>query len=183
MPKRISVLSLLALLAACGSGASDTQKPNGATAPAAPSPELTKLVLASQPAGAVSVLEAKKLATADACAVSGRIANIVPGFAVLKLMDSSLPYCGEKNKEGNCKTPWDYCCESKDTQTSHSLLVEVRDANGKPIAGNVGDLRLLDAITVAGRLTKDEHGNHVLLATGWHRDTRPELPDHVKWPQ
>ena len=113
---------------------------------------------------------------------SGRIANVVAGFAVFTLMDSSLPYCGEKNKEDGCKTPWDYCCESSDTRTANSLLVEVRDAKGKPIAGSLGDLRLLDAVTVVGKLTKDEHGNHVLLATGWHRDARPELPADLRWP-
>lgn len=53
---------------------------------------------------------------------------------------------------------------------------DVADAKGKPLAGSLGDLRLLDAVTVVGKLTKDEHGNHVLLATGWHRDARPELP-------
>jgi hypothetical protein len=129
------------------------------------------------------VSDAKKAGAADARSVSGRIANVVPGFAVFTLMDSSLPYCGEKNKEDGCKTPWDYCCESAETRTSNSLLVEVRDTKGKPITGSLGDLRLLDAVTVVGKLTKDEHGNDVLLATGWHRDARPELPANLRWPQ
>ena len=128
------------------------------------------------------MLDARKGGAADSRVVSGRIANVVSGFAVFTLMDSSLPYCGEKNKEDGCKTPWDYCCESSDTRTANSLLVEVRDAKGKPIAGSLGDLRLLDAVTVVGKLTKDEHGNHVLLATGWHRDARPELPADLRWP-
>ena len=164
------------VVAGCGGDA-----PKSVT-PAAVSPELAKLALATKPAGAVSVVDARKGGAADSCAVSGRIANVVAGFAVFTLMDSSLPYCGEKNKEDGCKTPWDYCCESSDTRTANSLLVEVRDAKGKPVAGSLGDLRLLDAVTVVGKLTKDEHGNHVLLATGWHRDARPQLPADLRWP-
>jgi hypothetical protein len=168
----------LVLAAACGGDAPKSPPPAQPPAPA-----LAKLALASKPNGAVAVVEAKKAGAADACVVSGRVANLVPGFAVFTLMDLSLPYCGEKNKEDGCKTPWDYCCDSADTRTANSLLVEVRDANGKPIAGSLGDLRLLDAVTVAGKLTKDEHGNHVLLATGWFRDARPELPANLRWPQ
>ena len=163
--------------AGCGGGG-DAKSPPPATA----APELAKLALAAKPAGAVSVQDARKAGAADSRTVTGRIANVVPGFAVFTLMDSSLPYCGEKNKEDGCKTPWDYCCESVDTRTANSLLVEVRDGKGKPIAGSLGDLRLLDVVTVVGKLTKDEHGNHVLLATGWHRDARPDLPTDLRWP-
>ncbi len=167
-----------AALTGCGGG-SDVQQP--APTPAVAS-ELAKHALATKPAGAVSVLDARKTGAADVATVTGRIANLVPGLAVFTLMDTSLPYCGETNKDDGCKTPWDYCCESKDTRTANSLLVEVRDGAGKPIAGSSSDLRLLDAVTVVGKLTKDEHGNHVLLATGWHRDARPELPADVRWP-
>lgn len=171
-------LVCLSLVVAVGCGG-DAPK---SVAPAAVAPELAKLALVSKPAGAVSVQDARKAGAADSSTVTGRIANVVPGFAVFTLMDTSLPYCGEKNKEDGCKTPWDYCCESVDTRTANSLLVEVRDAKGEPLAGSLGDLRLLDVVTVVGKLTKDEHGNHVLLATGWHRDARPELPADLRWP-
>lgn len=174
----VLVCLTFAVLAGCGGGADAPKSPP----PAAAAPELAKLALAAKPAGAVSVQDARKAGAADSRTVTGRIANVVPGFAVFTLMDTSLPYCGEKNKEDGCKTPWDYCCESVETRTANSLLVEVRDAKGKPLAGSLGDLRLLDAVTVVGKLTKDEHGNHVLLATGWHRDARPELPADLRWP-
>ena len=70
-----------------------------------------------------------------------------------------------------------------ETRTANSLLVEVRDGSGNPMAGSIGDLRLLDAVTVVGKLTQDDHGNHLLLATGWHRDARPDVPSGVRWPQ
>ena len=93
-----------AVAAGCGGGDASKSPP-----PAAAAPELAKLALAAKPAGAVSVQDARKAGAADSRTVTGRIANVVPGFAVFTLMDSSLPYCGEKNKEDGCKTPWDYC--------------------------------------------------------------------------
>ena len=147
-------------------------------------PDLAALQLPAQPAGAVSVLDARKGGPAERAVVSGRVASLVGGYVAFTLMDKSLPYCGETNKEDSCKTPWDYCCESGETRTAHSLVVEARGADGKPLRaqGDVG-LRLLDAVTVTGKLSKDEHGNHVLVATGWHRDERPSLPADVRWPR
>lgn len=172
--------TVLALSFAVFAGCSSDDAPKAA--PLAVAPELARIALPAKPAGAVPVLDAKRAGPTDACAVTGRIASIVPGFAVFTLMDASLPYCGEKNQEDRCKTPWDYCCESASTRAAHSLLVEVRDARGKPSAGSLGDLRLLDVVTVAGRLVKDEHGNSVVIATGWHRDERPDLPPDLRWP-
>ena len=164
-------------LTACGG------EPQAQPAPAtAPTPTIAGMLLASEPAGALGIAASKQKGPADQVVVTGRVANLVPGAAVMTLMDLAIPYCGETNKEDHCKTPWDYCCESVETRTANSLLVEVRDGKGKPIAGSLGDLRLLDVVTVIGKLTKDEHGNHVLLATGWHRDARPELPADLRWP-
>ena len=56
------------VVAGCGGDA-----PKSVT-PAAVSPELAKLALATKPAGAVSVLDARKGGAADSRVVSGRIA-------------------------------------------------------------------------------------------------------------
>ena len=168
------------LVAAC----EREQAPPAPVTPRQGAPELASLALPSKPAGAVSVLDAKKTGASDKAVVTGRVANLVSGFAVFTLMDASLPYCGEKNKEDSCKTPWDYCCESGETRTAHSLVVEARGADGKPLKSQGPlDLRLLDAVTVTGKLGKDEHGNHVLVASGWHRDERPNLPGDLRWPR
>jgi nitrogen fixation protein len=29
----------------------------------------------------------------------------------------------------------------------------------------------------------DEHGNHTVLATGWYREQRPNLPADTRWPE
>ena len=65
-----------------------------------------------------------------------------------------------------------------------SLLVEARDDAGKPIqTPALPNLRLLDKVKVTGKLTKDDFGNLVLLASGMFRSDRPLAPDYVKWPE
>jgi hypothetical protein len=175
--KSLFSMSLCVVLAACGGGEA-SQSPAKS-----PSPAVTALMLKSEPANAIGVGAAKQKGPADQVAVTGRIFTITPGFAQLQLMDLELPYCGEKDKSDTCPTPWDYCCD-KPKIPANSLLVEARGADGKPLAtASLGDLRLLDRVTVAGKLARDEHGNLALLATGWFRVERPTLADHVKLPQ
>lgn len=177
MTNWITTLSVGVLLAACGGGG------NGAPIPVAPSAAVAALQLAQEPAGAIGVLAAKEKGPAAAAVVTGRLASSVQGLAAFTLMDLAIPYCGETNPEDHCKTPWDYCCETAETRTKNSLVVEARDAGGKPLATPGLGLRLLDRVVVTGRLTKDEHGNFTLLATGWYRQQRPELPGDLRWPQ
>lgn len=178
---KTSLVSLFLGVVSAACGGEPAAKPPTAQPPSA---AVAALLLQKEPAEALGVAAAKQKGPADAVAVTGRVANLVPGFAVMTLMDLAIPYCGETNKEDLCKTPWDYCCETKDTRTANSLLVEVRGADGKPLATpSLGDVRLVDHVTVTGRLVRDEHGNSVLLATGWFRKARPELPDYVNWPQ
>lgn len=171
-----ALLGSAVLLSACGSE-------SAAPSAAADVPVLRELTLAKKPADAAGVVAAKQRGAAPNCVVSGRVAKLVPGHAVFTLMDSALPFCGETAKEDDCKTPWDYCCETPKARAASSMLVEFRDAQGKPRAGRLDDLRLLDAVTVAGKLEVDAHGNHVLVADGWFRDARPELPADVRWPR
>lgn len=173
-------LFLVPLFAAGCGGSSNTSAP--AVPPA--SPAVAKFVLGADPGTAVGVDAARQAGASDAVTVQGRIANIVKGYAVFTLMDTSLPYCGETNKEDHCPTPWDYCCETAKTRTDHSMVVELRSADGKPLSTPaLPDLRLLDTVKVTGKLSQDAAGNYVLAATGVFRTQRPELPDTVRWPQ
>lgn len=177
MFSRVLCLSLLSLITACSA------KENGPkTEP--PSAAAQKDALATDPGPAIDVDTAKANGPADKVIVEGRVCDITKGFAVMKLMDGKLDYCGEINKEDNCPTPWDYCCDSKDERVAHSLLVEVRDAAGKPLATpSLPKMRLVDKVKVTGKIIKDEHGNLVLLADGLYHVERPSLPDYIKWPE
>lgn len=176
---RCSSFSLLLLLGACGADAA-----SGPPAVAA-NPAIVKLVLAKNPGDAMPVKAAKAKGATERVVVSGRIGmRIEPGLAMFTLVDTELPYCGEKNTGDNCKTPWDYCCESKETILANSLLVEVRGADGKPIATPaLPEMRLLDAVKVTGKLITDDHGNLALLADGLFRVQRPKVPNDLRWPQ
>ena len=166
----------MALLAACGGSDRPTAQPPSAAAVA--------LVMPTPPADAVPVAAAKQRELDQELVVRGRIAQTVPGRFVFTLMDTSLPFCGEKDPSDKCPTPWDYCCETKATRRERSLLVEARGADGQPIATpSLPDLQLLDVVLVRGRLSADAQGNRVLLASGVHRVERPIVPDYVRWPQ
>lgn len=171
-------LLLLSVLGACGG--SGTMLIAGPPA----SPEAAKLHLAADPGSALAVVDAKQKGAQPEVVVTGRVASIVKGQFAFSIMDLSVPYCGETNKEDHCKTPWDYCCESKERIAANSLFVESRGADGKPIpTPGLPDLLLLDQVKVKGKLEADAHGNLVLLATGVWRADRPRLPDDVRWPR
>ncbi len=161
---RLCLLACLWLLAACGdkAPASTAVKP---------------------PPGAEAVKVAKAAGARDKVTVYGRIWELNAGAAAFQMMDTALPYCGEKNPDDHCKTPWDYCCESPDKRRDNSLLVEVRGADGKPLAAALTDLRLLDVVKVTGKITVDEHKNQVLLADAVVRHDRPDVPADLEWPK
>ena len=94
MLKQSLALSLLAVLAACSKQALETTDAPAATATA-------KFELSADPGAATSVVKAKADGAKDHVVVEGRIYDITKGFAVLKLMDMELDYCGEVNKEGD----------------------------------------------------------------------------------
>jgi hypothetical protein len=141
------------------------------------------LVLATDPGETTSVVDAKVNGKAAKVVIEGRIRDIVRGYAAFTLMDLERPYCGEVRAEG-CLTPWDYCCDASAVIAANSLLVEARNADGKPIpTPALPDLRLLDTVKVTGEMIQDDKGNYTLLATGIFRTGRPILPDDIRWPQ
>jgi hypothetical protein len=93
--------------------------------------------LASSPAGAKAVAEVKKSAAAgQEVVLTGRIGGrkdpFVSGRAMFMLSDRSIPSCEETHGPG-CATPWDYCCEPKETVLGGTLTVQIVGADGKPL--------------------------------------------------
>jgi hypothetical protein len=175
--KRIPWLLVL-VIAACGG---DKEPASPETKPAAKSPDL---LLTSDPGDALTVAEARDAAPREGVAVIGRVATIVDGLAAFQLVDESLEYCGQVNKEDKCGTPWDYCCYQAEERAAHTAVVEVRGADGEVLDMDaLPGLRLLDLVVVKGDLIKDEQGNVTVVATGWYRRTRPELADWVELPE
>ena len=174
---RFCLLALIVAPLACGEKDAPTK------ADAAPASTTTKFTLAKDPGPAISVNDAKAAAPRDEVVVEGRIDNIVDGYVTFNLVDASLAYCGQVTAE-DCPTPWDYCCFAPDKKSAATLTVEVNGPDGEVVEmESIPGLRLLDRVAVKGRLSKDEHGNVTVHATGWYRRDRPTLPDHVRWPE
>jgi hypothetical protein len=130
--------------------------------PAKPSTETSKpaaadsalpatLWLATEPASAKPVAEIKQSAAAGQdVVVFGRIGGskepFVSGRAMFTLADRSIPSCVEKHGPG-CATPWDYCCEAKDTVLASTITVQVTGADGKPLKTGLSDVHGLKPLT------------------------------------
>ena len=141
----------------------------------------------ADPGPGVSVKKVKEMGSGEEVLVEGRVSNMVKGLHAYNLVDDSLYYCGKGGVEDQCKTPWDYCCVDAGERAAATISVEVRDANGKVLpmgrSGPVVDLRLLDLVTVKGKIEKDEHGNVTIVETMRYIRERPELPDGLHWPE
>ncbi len=153
----------------------------------APQPE-TKTFKLADPGRGVSVKKVKEMGPGEEVLVEGRVSNMVKGLHAYNLVDDELYYCGRGGKEDDCKTPWDYCCVDAGERAAATISVEVRDANGKVLPmGRPGpvhaDLRLLDLVTVKGKIEKDEHGNVTIVETMRYVRERPELPGDLHWPE
>ncbi len=151
--------------------------------PAAVTDSSPSFTLSEKPADAISVLAAKGKAEGEAVVVTGRVSDMVKGFAAFTLTDDSVAYCGKGEEDCGCPTPWDYCCEEEAAKAGR-LPVELRDAKGDPVTAEETGLRLLDLVIVKGTLAKTESGGlMILVKDGWFRAERPTLPDGLKWPQ
>jgi len=191
--RSIALPLALAVLALAGCSKEDTPKAapaSGATGtsgtPPAGSPKAaggTSYLLAADPTGGLSVLDAKAAAPRAGVVVVGRVKELTPGYAAFTLTDLSLQYCGQTEAEG-CPTPWDYCCTANDKIAEATIGVTVPGAGDEPVKlAKIPDFRNADVVVVTGDLVKDADGNPRLLAKGWFRRERPKLPDSVLFPQ
>ena len=163
----IATLNLLALatIAGCGDNAStSTTTPDAGVTPAA-------WQLDAAPDGAVDIIAAKATAQAgDTIAIRGKIGGrmqpLSPASGLIVLMDDSVPSCAD-NPGDSCSTPWDYCCETPETLTAGGATVQVRDADGNPVALPEGALSELDELVVVGTVAPRANDQTlVLLASG-----------------
>ncbi len=119
------------------------------------------LFMAEAPKDAMSVAEAK--ADADASGevvvrgrIGGRKEPFVDGAAVFLLADASMKACNELHGDG-CKTPWDYCCEPRDSLAAKTATVQVVGEDGKPLRVGLeeeGGLEPLATVVVVGEIAK-----------------------------
>lgn len=133
------------------------------------------MFLPEAPPGARDIADAKPGAKpGDTLTLRGRIGGskepFVEGRAVFTLVDTRLKACGE-GKEECCKTPWDFCCETREEITRNLATIQVVGDDGKPLKrglNGVNGLKPLATVTIVGAVT--DAGNDVLVvrASGMH---------------
>lgn len=177
-PRLVLTLALTLTLAACGSETTTD------TLPSLPAAGATAVLVDTDYADAVSVLDAKGMQAGDEVVVYGRIADMPTEYVAFRVTDDELNYCGRGTDcEGTCKTPWDYCCIQKETVAAASMPVEMHDKDGNPVKRAGADLRLLDLVAMKGTLTKTESGGMMLVVKdGLYKRERATVKDHVVFP-
>jgi hypothetical protein len=165
-----AVLSVAAItIVGCGWEQSKTA-PSASAEPQAA--DGAKYLLSAEPAGAHSVIDARKEAKHDdEVVVVGRIGGSqnpwIENRAVFSIVDSSLKACSDIPGDG-CKTPWDYCCQTDQLPTS-TTLVKFVDETGNPLNVDARELlkvKELQTVVVRGKAKRDDAGNLTVLADG-----------------
>lgn len=133
------------------------------------------------PADAKDVTEAKKagpMKKGDKVVLRGVVGGsrdpFVPKRAMFTLMGAGLKPCSA-NPEDKCKTPWDYCCETRADIAANSATIRVTDDKGGILrtemkgrmAGGVA-IRELSEVIVVGTVAVADKGVLVVDATAIH---------------
>jgi hypothetical protein len=171
MGTRLAFAASLTLLVGCGTQASQAPAGDGSATNA--SAAGAAYLLDTEPAAAIGVKQARADAKHDEpVTLVGRIGGDtnpwIDGQAAFLIVDSALKPCNEKHDD-SCPTPWDYCCDAPADLTANKALVEIVDADGKPIATGAKELlgvKELQTVVVQGTAKRDEAGNLTVLAAG-----------------
>jgi hypothetical protein len=127
------------------------------------------------PAGAVPLRDAKNSASVGdrvvlEARIGGRAEPFTESAAVFLIADPSLPNCAELHGDG-CPTPWDYCCEPKDSLMKNLATVQIVDDAGRPLRGSVRGVHGLDPlarIIVVGTVRASDGPTFVIDASEIH---------------
>lgn len=150
-------------------GCDENSQSTTTTAPQAAASSSWKLD--TMPDGALPVAEAKADAIeGDQITLVGRIGGrtepVTASSGLFIVMDPSIPSCAD-NPEDGCAKPWDYCCETQQTITANAATIQLRDAQGNPVALADGDLEPLSRVTVVGTVApRPNNDTLIVYATG-----------------
>ena len=163
-------------LTACEQEQAATETPAATSAKTTLSALPAGLFVSTPPAGARGVGEVKADATATGEVVihgrlGGRKEAFVNGVAVFLLADASMKSCNELHAD-SCPTPWDYCCEPRESLSAKTATIQVVGPDGKPVRTSLEGqhgLTPLTEVTVAGTVAlRDDAGTLVINANRIH---------------
>lgn len=156
-------VGLLLLGAACG-GEATKPEVKDVTVP-------VSYVLATEPAGAETPGQLRESGKTGEVTVVGRVGGdrvvFVENRAIFTLVDPSLDPCHE---DEGCPHPWDYCCTEQTVLKNKSVTVELHQ-DGKIIKSSIQGFHGLDhlkTVVAVGTLKRDDAGNQILIASGFH---------------
>lgn len=164
-----TALALALVLSACGEKSVPTATPSD--------PRLEAVFVSAEPAGAVSVIEARKQpGPGTEVTVIGRVAGAMEpfskDFATLVLADDTVMTC-DRNPGDACETPWDACCVEPKVLAASRLSVQVSGADGRPLGGTlkgVKGLKELDQLVIKGTVAPGSTAENLIIeATGIFR--------------
>ena len=176
MKKYALLLMIVIGIVVVGCERKETAAVTSASGSGAPVALPAGLVLASAPTEAKTVKEIRTAGKdGDEVVMRGVIAGrkdpIAENRAVLTLLDPAVPTCNKMTGPmGDCKTPWDACCETTDVLTANSATVQVVDESGmvlKTGLGQVAGVKPLKEVVVKGKLHVSPDGKAAVVdATG-----------------
>lgn len=175
MSRFAAVPALCALLVAGCSESGPGEGP-GATAGVAAGKGSGWLV-SVEPAGAVAVGDAKaSVEEGQEVVIRGRIGGrkdpMSAGSPVFLIVDLDVPHCGQIPGD-TCPTPWDYCCEPRESLTANSATVQLVGEDGKPLSVDpkAAGLSPLDEVVVVGKVgPRPTPGVLTIFATAVYRN-------------
>ena len=173
----------LALAGAAMTVGCEPEKPPAPVTPPPPQPTAADasalpqdLFLDKAPEGAVELAAAKKsVKPGDEIVVRGRIAGqeepIADNRAILTLLDAAVTTCDELPGD-TCPTPWDACCEPRDSLQASTATIQIVDASGRPLKTGlrgINGIEPLKELVVVGTVKDGSDANNLVInATGIH---------------
>ena len=154
-----TILMAAILLATLSVGGCDEQESAPTSAPAAKGEALpADAVLDSSPGESTPITQLKQTAKEGdtvtiRAKIGGDVRPFVSGRAVLTVVDATLAQSCGVDPNDPCQTPWDYCCTAPDELRPHMAMVQLVDAEGRPLKVNLEgspSLKPLDTIVVRG---------------------------------
>ena len=129
------------------------------------------LFLDAAPDGALELAAAKKSAkVGEEIVVRGRIAGhkdpLAPNRAILTLLDSAVLTC-DRMPGDSCATPWDACCEPRESLQANVATIQVVDASGSPLKTGLrgtNGIEPLKEVTIVGKVRSGDAGALVIDA-------------------
>ena len=178
---KIGAVATVVLSVGCSKQGNDADNANNAAEhhrkAAAHASALVGFMLDEKPAGAISVIQARKVAQpGEPIVVTGQIGAAADpfnsSFASLIIGDEALQYCNEI-PDDHCPEPWDACCEDPEKVKASRASVQILSDSGpvQDTLKGVGGLKELDKIIVVGTVNPASTPDNLIIdATGIFRD-------------